>query len=250
MNGQRIMALVKMQLKKIIREPAYLFLMLLFPAALTFIFGLAFGTFETGVPGMSQFDMMAPGLFAYACIFIIMVVAQSFTDDRENGLLKRINITPTTSAEFMGSHVISNTILSIMQVAIVAVCSLLIGFRPEGGIAGFLLAFIFIILLSICSVGFGLITASVSKSSGTATGLSFIFILPQMFFGTFVPLTDATRIIALALPSYYATDALTLVFTGASLTNLTIWINLLILLAMSAAIIILGILIFKKYGKI
>ncbi|MFX0060399.1 MAG: ABC transporter permease [Candidatus Hodarchaeota archaeon] len=250
MNGQRIMALVKMQLKKIIREPAYLFLMLLFPAALTFIFGLAFGTFETGVPGMSQFDMMAPGLFAYACIFIIMIVAQSFTDDRENGLLKRISITPTTSAEFMGSHVISNTILSIMQVAIVTICSLLIGFRPEGGIGGFLLAFIFIILLSVCSVGFGLITASISKSSGTATGLSFLFILPQMFFGTFVPLTDTTRLIAMVLPSYYATDALTLVFTGSPLTDLTIWTNLLILSAMSIGIIILGILIFKKYGKV
>jgi ABC-2 type transport system permease protein len=250
MNMQRINALVKMELKKIIREPAYLFLMLLFPAVLTLIFGLAFGTLETGIPGISQFEMMAPGLFAYACIFIIMIVAQSFTDDRENGLLKRINITPTTPTEFMGSHVISNTILSIIQVAIVAVCSLLIGFRPEGGILGFLLAFLFIILLSVCSVGFGLITASISKSSGTATGLSFLFILPQMFFGTFIPLTDTTRLIAFALPSYYATDALTLVFTGTPITDIAIWINLSILLAMSAAIIILGILIFKKYGKI
>ena len=248
---QKTLALVKMELKKIIREPAYLFLMILFPAVLTLIFGLAFGTMPSGIPGKNQFDFMAPGLFAYACIFIIMIIAQSFSDDREQGLLKRINITPTTSGEFMGSHVISNTLLSIVQVAIVAVCSLIIGFRPEGGATGFLLAFILIIVLSICSVGFGLITATVAKTSGTATGLSFIFILPQMFFGTFVPLNDTTRMIAYFLPSYYATDALNLIFLeGNSLTELqAIWIDLGILSIMSVVIVLLGILLFKKYGK-
>jgi ABC-2 type transport system permease protein len=250
MNVLRILALVKMELKKIIREPAYLFLMILFPAALTLVFGLAFGTLDTGIPGVNQFDMMTPGLFAYACIFIIMIVAQSFTDDREQGLLKRISLTPTTSSEFMSSHIISNTILSIVQVVIVAVCSVLIGFRPEGSIFGFLIAFMFMIILSICSVGFGLICSTIAKSSGTATALSFIFILPQMFFGTFIPLTETTRVIAYFLPSYYATESLSMILIeGISLTDLSIWINLGILSILSILIILLGILIFKRYGN-
>jgi ABC-2 type transport system permease protein len=235
MKMQKTLALVKMELKKIIREPAYLFLMILFPAMLTLVFGLAFGTMPSGIPGKSQFNFMAPGLFAYACIFIIMIVAQSFSDDREQG-----------------SHIISNTLLSIVQVVIVTVSSLIIGFRPEGGATGFLLAFVFIVVLSICSVGFGLITATVAKSSGTATGLSFIFILPQMFFGTFVPLNDATRMIAYYfLPSYYATDALNLIFLEGKnpLTELAIWIDLGILSIMSIIIVLIGILLFKKYGK-
>ena len=249
MNVQTIIALVKMELKKIIREPAYLFLMILFPAVLTLIFGLAFGTIETGIPGLSQFDLMTPGLFAYACIFIIMIVAQTFTDDREHGLLKRINLTPTTSSEFMASHIISNTILSIIQVAIVAVCSIIIGFRTEGSIFGFALAFIFMVMLSICSVGFGLICSTIAKSSGTATALSFIFILPQMFFGTFIPLTDVTRVIAYFLPSYYATESLSIIFLeGTVLTDLTIWLNLGILSVIAILIVIIGIIIFKRYG--
>jgi hypothetical protein len=40
---QRILALVKMELLKLIREPAILFLNMLFPAVLTLVFGLAFG---------------------------------------------------------------------------------------------------------------------------------------------------------------------------------------------------------------
>ena len=38
MNIQKIVALVKMELKKLIREPATLFLMILFPLILTFFF--------------------------------------------------------------------------------------------------------------------------------------------------------------------------------------------------------------------
>jgi len=238
-----------MELLKIIREPAYLFLMLLFPAVLTLVFGLAFAGIPSGIPGVSQFEVMAPGLYAYACIFIIMVVAQAFTDDREQGLLERINTTPTSSSEFIASHIISNTIISLMQVVIVIILSYALGFRPDNGLIGFLSAFIFVVFLSITSVGLGLVTASISKSSGTATGLSFIFILPQMFFGTFVPLTSTTRIIAQFLPSYYVTEALTAIFNGAPLTDLNVLFNLGMIIAISIVIIALGILIFKKYGN-
>lgn len=249
MKMQRTSALVKMELRKMIREPAYLFLMLLFPAMLTLVFALAFGTTPSATPGKSQFEVMAPGLFAYACIFMIMTVAQTFADDREQGLLKRISITPTTSGEFMGSHVISNTLLSMMQVAIVGILAVLIGFRPTGAATGIALAFIFITFLSICSVGLGLITATVAKNAGSATGIAFIFILPQMFFGTFIPPSDTTRAIGLFMPSYYVTDALTLIFNGTALTDLRIWIDLAVVSITSVIIVVIGIQLFKKYGK-
>ena len=248
MNMLRVFALVKMELKKVLREPAYLFLMLLFPAVLSLIFGLVFSSIPSGTPGMSTFDFMAPGIFAYACIFITMIVAQTFCEDREYGLLKRINTTPTTSAEFMSSHLVSNTILALLQVAIVAIFIFLMGFRPEGSVLGLPFAVLFMAFLSICSVGFGLITATIAKSSSSATGLAFIFILPQMFFGTFIPLNETTTIIAMFLPSYYATESLKMIFSGIALTEITIWINLLVIVVMSFIITFFGIQLFKKYG--
>lgn len=238
-----------MELKKIIREPAYFFMMLLFPAVLSLLFGLLFGTTPSAISGKSMFDIMAPGIFAYACIFITMIVAQTFCDDREFGLLKRITTTPTTSSEFILSHIISNTLLSLLQVVVVTIIIFLIGFRPEGGIIGFFFAFLFITLLSICSVGFGLITATIAKNSGSATALSFIFILPQMFFGTFIPLNETTTLIAIFFPSYYATESIKMIFNGSMITNPIIWIYFLMLGLMSIGIITIGILLFEKYGK-
>ena len=245
MNLQRILALIKMELKKLIREPANLFLMLLFPAVLTITFGFSFGDPELGM----DFNLMTPGLFAYACIFIIMTVAQSFTVLREEGLLRRMNTTPMTSGDFMGSQIISNMIIVILQVIIVFILALPFGFRPLSDVGGILLSFLLMAIFSLSSVGLGLITATIAKNPGTATGLSFLFILPQMFFGTFIPITDNTRLIAMFLPSYYATDALTSIFSGASLTSANILIDFAFISIVSIVIVIIGILLFKKSGN-
>ena len=253
MNLQRTMALLKIELKKVIREPVILFISILFPVALTLLLGFALsGLASSSVPGYSVFDTMVPGLFGYACIWITMTVATTFVDDRELGLLKRINTTRTTSGEFMVSHIISNTLISLLQVAIVAVLSFVLGFRPEGGISGFLLAFVFIGFLSICSVGFGLITATIAKNSGAASGVAMIFILPQMLFGSAgmgIPVMESTQLIAMFLPSYYATNSLEMIFRGTPSAEITILTNLGVLAILSIVIVIVGIQLFKRFGK-
>jgi len=51
------------------------------------------------------------------------------------------------------------------------------------------------------------------------------------------------------LPSYYATDALTSIFNGASLLSANILTDFAFITIFSMVIVILGILIFKKYGN-
>ncbi|MEM2675681.1 MAG: ABC transporter permease, partial [Candidatus Bathyarchaeia archaeon] len=135
---------------------------------------------------VSAFEFMAPGMFTFASIFLIMMVAQSFTQDRENGMLKRIRTTPITPAEFMVSQVLAYMLIALIQAVLVFVAVYLMGFRPAVSFSAYLLAFVFILVFSLSNVGFGLITATVSKTSGAATGISFLFVLPQLFLGTFV----------------------------------------------------------------
>ncbi|MDH5267692.1 MAG: ABC transporter permease [Candidatus Bathyarchaeota archaeon] len=244
MNFQGLTALVKMELKKLVRQPANLFLTLLFPAVLTLMFGVVFGDPEMGM----DINLIVPGLIVYACIFIIMTIAQSFSTERQEGLLKRMNTTPMTSSEFMGSQIITNMLIAILQVVIVFVLAVFIGFRPNGGVGGIFLAFPIVALFSLSSVGLGLITATVSKTPEVATGISFVFILPQMFFGTFIPLTNTTRQIAVFIPSYYVVDALSLIFAG-DWTNSNILLDTGVISIVSVIIVIIGVLLFEKYGN-
>jgi len=250
MKRQRILALVKIQYKSLIRVPTTLFIILLFPIALTLIFGLAFRSVIIEDTGKSVFEFLVPGLFALSGLFMAMPVAQSFSEDREQGLLKRINTTPTTAAEFMGSHLISNMSMAILQVAIIGLLTFLMGYRPDGATAGMILAFVFMVIFSLSSIGIGLITATIAKNPKAAGGIVWIFIFPQQMLASgLYPLPPSTRVISMFMPLHYASDALTLLFNGVALSDLRIWADLGILILFSLVLVIVGILLFKKYGK-
>ncbi|MHA2167116.1 MAG: ABC transporter permease, partial [Candidatus Hodarchaeales archaeon] len=80
---------------------------------------------------LTQFDIMAPGMFAFAVIFLTMIVSESFTESREKGLLRRIQVTPTSSVDIILSSVISNMIIAVFQVALVFVVAGIMGFNPK-----------------------------------------------------------------------------------------------------------------------
>jgi ABC-2 type transport system permease protein len=196
---------------------------------------------------LSQFDYMVPGLFSYSAIFVTMLVAQAFSTEREQGLLRRISMTPTSSSEVILSQVVSNVITGAVQVAVIYLVATLMGFSTVATAAGIIYAFVIVLFLVLCNVGFGLITASLVKSSGAATGLSFAFILPQMLLGTFVP---SSREVARFVPSYYVTDALTSLFLrGAPLSSPVVMMDLLVVAAFGVVTVVVGIAVFQRFGN-
>ncbi|MHA2212928.1 MAG: ABC transporter permease, partial [Candidatus Thorarchaeota archaeon] len=68
---------------------------------------------SVAVNDLTQWDFMAPGMFAFAGVFLIMTVAQSMASDRDSGLLRRISTTPVTSSEYMVSQTLSNMVLAV-----------------------------------------------------------------------------------------------------------------------------------------
>jgi ABC-type multidrug transport system permease subunit len=74
--------------------------------------------------------------------------------------------------------------------------------------------------------------------------------MPQMFFGTFMPLGGATEIIAKFMPSKYITDALTTLFLrGAPVTSTIIWFDFAVVSIIGIALIIVGIALFERFGS-
>jgi ABC-2 type transport system permease protein len=210
-------------------------------------------TASLSVETASALDFIAPGMFTFASIFLIMMVAQSFAQDRENGMMKRIRITPTTPTEFMTSQVLSYMAIALVQAALVFVMVYFMGFKPAVGASAYAFAFVLVLVFSLSNVGFGLITATVAKSPGAATGISFLFVLPQLFLGTFVgaSLSSAAQVAGKFVPSYYVTDGLTSLFLrGAAITSPTILLDLGVVSVSCVAILAIGIALYAKYYKI
>ena len=204
---------------------------------------------EVTVKGTSVFQSFAPGLFAFASIYMIMIVAQSYTIDRETGVLGRILVTPTSSADIVMGSVLSYLVVAVVQALLVFACVYALGYHPVAGITGLVLGFVIVAVFALCNIGFGLITAAVSKSAGAATGISFAFLMPQLFLGTFVgsALSPTAQEAGRFLPAYYVTDALTSLWTrGASVTSLAVLTDLAAVIVSSLIILAAGVMIFRR----
>ena len=207
---------------------------------------------EVKVQGTSVFQSFAPGLFAFASIYMIMMVAQSYTAERENGLLSRILVTQTTGSDVVMGSVVTYLVIGLFQAVLVFACVYVLGYHPVGGIEAALVGFLIVTVFALCNIGFGLITAAIAKSAGAATGISFIFLMPQLFLGTFVgtALSSTAQSAGRFIPAYYVTDALTSLWTrGASVTSATVLTDLVVVSAASVIILLVGVQVFKRLSR-
>lgn len=250
MNRQRLFALAGVELKRLYRYPASLFVMVLMPVALTLVFYVALGEIYNDyypVPGMSHFEYLLPGVMGYAIIYMGMMVALALVEYRQSGVLKRVETTPVSTAEYLGSHVIANMIIGVVQGLVVLLVAWLVGFRPLGGIAGLLLASLFLALLAMAAVGLGLIVAAVSRDNGVASGLSTIFIVPMMMFGALLAVfNETTRTIAHFTPNFYVSDSLSIIFHQGNFSDPVLWQNLALLALICLVAVVAGIWLFNR----
>jgi ABC-2 type transport system permease protein len=250
MKTQKISALIGVELKKVYRDPMTLVVLLLMPVGLTLILYLALGGVSNDfytVPVENHFEYLLPGIMGYAVIYMGMMVALALVDYRQTGVLKRVEATPVSPWEYLGSLIIANVVIATFQALIVLLVARLLGFEPLGGVVGVLLASLFVALLAVTAVGLGLLTASVAKSSGAASGLAVIFIIPMMMFGALLAVfDDTTRTIASFMPNYYVSDSLSIIFHTGSFSDPVLWRNLLILVAISLVVVVAGVQLFKR----
>ena len=207
---------------------------------------------EVEVQTGSVFQSFAPGLFAFASIYMIMIVAQSYAGERENGILSRIKITPASGADMVMGSVVSYLVIGLFQALLVFACVYALGYHPTGDVGSLLVGFTIITVFALCNIGFGLITAAVAKSAGSATGISFLFLMPQLFLGTFVgtALSSSAQEAGRFVPAYYVTDALTSLWTrGGSATSPAVLTDLGIVAAASVIILWVGVQVFKRFGN-
>ncbi|MCK5645076.1 MAG: ABC transporter permease [Gammaproteobacteria bacterium] len=249
MKVRRIFTMVKMELTRQIKDPLVLVFTTFLVPVMIVLFGLTMNNQPAWDTEHSVFIHMVPGLLVYASILTIYDVASSIAGERELGLQKRLNTTPLTTAEYIGSQIITYSVKPLVQFGLGYGIAYALGYRPELTFVRYLLAIVFLLLITFCSVGFGLITAHLAKSASAAGGLAFAFIVPQQIFSSIIPpWVMGLDKVAKAMPSYYAQDSLYFYIfnTAESLTNPTLWMNFGILLAISVGVYIIGIIVYEK----
>jgi ABC-2 type transport system permease protein len=203
------------------------------------------------VEGLRILDSMVPSMMVFAIFLAMQTTATASIEEKEKGLARRIRTTPATASDVLAGATVAAMIVAVFQVAVMFGASFLIGYSPKGGAYGLMSGFLVAMIFAVTCVGLGLIIGSVSKTEGAAAAISWVIMMPLMFFsGLWVPkemLPSQVQPLSDVLPTTRIADALTsLLSRGAAITAPAVLIDIIGISAFTAAVYIIGILVSRR----
>ncbi|RJQ31141.1 MAG: ABC transporter permease [Actinobacteria bacterium] len=189
------------------------------------------------LPGIIGMSIMSTGIFGLSTVMVSY---------REQGILRRLKITPLPLSYFIGSQVVVSVIRALIQtVVLILFAKVCFGVQIIGNL--FYLA-VTVMVGAICFITIGFLVASFSNRVETADTIGNIITMPMMFLsGIFFPIENAPKWIQpiiKMLPLKFLADALRdIAVKGKSLDQVAI--NLYILLAITAVVFIMVLKLFR-----
>ena len=195
---------------------------------------------------ITYIDFMAPGIIVFGLLIMIPTSARLMVRDKEKGFLSRLLTTPTRPIEFVSGYSLCLAALAIAEVLIFIVVAWAFGMDIVGNVA---LAFLVFFLTGLCSIGIGMVVASISKSENQAEPLCWLFSMPlAMLSGCWFSIEmmpSYLRVIANVFPYAHTIEASRAVLIrGVGLE--AIGIDLLFLLGWAVVVFLIGVILFRR----
>jgi ABC-2 type transport system permease protein len=165
---------------------------------------------------LNAVSYFVPSILGMALMQLGIFAAIPLVQQREKGILKRLNTTPLPRWALVGSNVLVRLVIAAVQtVIILGIGTALLGVQVTGNplaIAGF------VALGALAFTSIGYVIASFARTEEAANGMTSIVQFPLMFLsGIFVPLEvmpEWLRGVATFLPLTYLGDALRQTMVG------------------------------------
>lgn len=197
------------------------------PVLLLVFFSLAH---VVATPGRHRVDFVAPGILTL-CVLSTSLVALSIATgfERSTGVLRRLHVTPLGRRRLVGAKIAAVLVTEAIQVVVLALVALALGWRPHGGPVGGLAVALALVLGSAGCGGIGLALAGWLRAEvnlGAANGLYIVLLLVS---GIVVPLRSlpgAVGRVVVGLPSGAMAEALHRLLGRGAAPTTTDWVAL------------------------
>jgi ABC-2 type transport system permease protein len=237
----------RMQMRLFLRRKDELFWTLAFPVLFILLFGAIYGNSKWEGMSIRSIDYLLPGIIVMgAMVTGIMRTATGFVQEREQGIYRRLALTPLTRTTLIGSQLLQHYLVIIVQtLLLVAIGGLAFKTHLTGNTALFWLT---LSVGALCFMSIGFALTGLIKTLRSATPIIQITYFALMFLGgIFFPnsllpkwLENAAGI----LPSTQMGDALrAVVYNGAGIGD--IWQKLAIMGAWIAVCMVISIRFFR-----
>ncbi len=247
MSAQAVYVLWLRDMKWFLRAKGRLISTFVMPFLWLAILGMGLGAVIQMPGGGSFIDFLTPGIVGMAILFSATMSGVSVLWDKQFGFMKEILVAPVSRISIMIGKALGGATTSIIQGVMLLFVAALIGARMPG-IAGFLIAFLFMIILALGFVSLGLAIAS-RIGDPVAFPIVINFLIMPLFFlsGAIFPISTAPgwlQTLAYINPVTYGVDGLRGAILGTS--QFPLWLDFAVLGLFSLAMILLGAYLFKK----
>lgn len=191
-------------------------------------------------------DFMGPGIIIFGLLIMIPTSARPIVRDKEKGFMSRLLTTPTRPMDFILGYSLSMVAIAIAQIIIFMVAAWAMGMDIVGS---FWLAFLVFFLTGLCSIGIGMVIASLSKSENQAEPFAWLISMPLASLSgcwfSIEMMPDYLKAFAYTFPYAHAIDASRgVLIRGVGLE--AIGYDFLFLIGWTVVIFAIGIFLFRR----
>jgi ABC-2 type transport system permease protein len=188
--ARMIAAQAAFDVRSLLRNGEQLLLTLVVPVLLLAGFSEASVLNLGSVSGGRPVDFLAPGIIALAVMstaFTSQAIATGF--ERRYGVLKRLGATPLGRSGLIAARTVSVIAVEVLQLAVITVVALLLGWQPHGGGLAVLTVALLVLIGTAAFSGLGLLMAGTLRAEATLAGANLVYLVLLGLGGVMFPLT-------------------------------------------------------------
>lgn len=164
---------------------------IMFVLLFNFVFGGAINVGNEGGEDANYINFLMAGIFVQTIAFAGIYTSVLLANDLQKGMIDRFRSLPMSQSSVLTGRTLTDLLRAALAIAIMWVVGMLVGFRPDGGIGGALLAVGLMLLFGFALSWVGVALGALVRTPEALQGLIFAAVFPLTFVSSaFVP-TDS-----------------------------------------------------------
>jgi len=172
--------LAKRNLVQIPRIPELLVFATIQPVMFVLLFRYVFGG-AIDVGGQSYVNYLMAGIFVQTVAFGSVSTGIGLSEDLQKGLVDRFRSLPMARSAVLAGRTIADLVRNLFVVLVMLLVGIIVGFRPDAGVAGWAAAIGLLLLLSFSFSWIGATIALLMRSTEAVQSAGFIWLFPLTF---------------------------------------------------------------------
>ena len=167
-------------LLKIKHVPEQLFDVTAFPVMMTLVFSYLLGGALAGTPTL-YLQFFLPGILVQTVVMITMYTGLALNTDIEKGVFDRIKSLPIWQPAAIVGALLGDAVRYTLASTVVIALGLILGFRPDGGVVGVLLAVLLLLVFSFSLAWVWTMFGLILRTPQSVMGVSMMVLFPLTF---------------------------------------------------------------------